>query len=210
MKIEAGMLNKVLNFEVPWYVGAIVAVMAFIGLGVLLSCFSNISEKPWIVNIELKETLGVKPVEKPKLVRSAAIQDYYTATFKKEDGTIINKWWFFEVNAETAKQIKDGELSVRLQVGYCEYYGTELLADGKTVVIRPEWAPPLQESRITAGLFSKVKGCYVSSFLIAKGIQKPAPTVSAVTVSPTSVPETQVVGTGELSLSLHDLTEVWK
>lgn len=149
------MWNKILDFKVPWYVGVIVFLIGFFGFGAILVYVTQ-PVKPWEVKIELKEL--ILEVESIQAVTPMILSDEEGAYQEGDE-------WSFCLNKEAVSQVKDGTLVVRLQIGDFLYDATEV--DGNKITIKTGWTS--ESSRTTAGLFNKITGRYVSSFVITSG-----------------------------------------
>lgn len=112
--------------------------------------------------------------------------------------------WKVRVNKTAAKALRKAELQIRLHVGYCWYAPDKMDSNG-VVTFAPEWTPPLEESRVSVGLFKLTNkpelgsGYYVSSVLVkeANSLFKGGPKIKI--SGQTDVhPENVVVGLNDL------------
>jgi hypothetical protein len=97
---------------------------------------------------------------------------------KKDLGRILNVMedkgtWTINLNESAVYSVNHRGVKVRLNIGYCTYENDKV--NNNAVEIKPEWHPPLEESRITAGLWMPYR--YLSSVLIKWVKVKPEVTV---------------------------------
>jgi hypothetical protein len=160
--------------------------------------YQLISEKPQIAIEQCRPVEVEKPKPKPEPVpkveeqpRPEIMENYYIGTCKF-DGKTEMQAWFFQLNKAGIEAVRKGNVELRLFVGYCQYNGVEMDADG-WVTVPTEWMPSLDESRISVGLFKITNkpdinsGYYLSSFLIKKaGSNAPKGVVKELKVDPAS------------------------
>ena len=98
---------------------------------------------------EIVKPLVSKPEPKPMALPVPAV-----TKVKYED-----KIWFVTVNNEAVKLVKYNDGEIHLQIGY-QYWNDGKWYNKDSVKFQPEWTPPLNESRIVAGIW---KNKYISS-----------------------------------------------
>jgi hypothetical protein len=164
-------MKKLLSMNVPWYVGVIVGLIVLIGAVWLLNG-PEIPKYVVVKPLELKLP-DVKPVAPVALVvakKAMILSNYFFSPDLKN--------WYFQLNKTGIEAFKKGNVVVRLFIGYLECE-TGTADESGWVKMVTDWTPPLEESRISVGLFKRTNmpdigsGYYLSSFLIKKENQMP-------------------------------------
>ena len=144
---------------------------------------------------------------------------------EQERGRILNViedkgTWTIKLNESAVYSVNHKGVKVRLNIGYCTYENDKV--NNNAVEIKPEWHPPLEESRITAGLWIPYR--YLSSILIkwTKVKSEQIAIIASPTVKEEITPEEEFKGIErqpkpkefiwqpEAGKSADSLLEVWK